>query len=128
MKLSTDPDELVRGFCAAWEAKDVERIMAHFATDAVWHNMPMAPIEGTAAIRKTIEGYVGREGSIREGSIRFDILHQIASGNVVMNERVDHLDMSGKKTAARVCGVFEITGGKIARWREYFDPKGTGEA
>jgi limonene-1,2-epoxide hydrolase len=38
-----------------------------------------------------------------------------------MNERVDVFEMGGKHVEVPVAGVFEIRGGKIAAWRDYFD-------
>jgi limonene-1,2-epoxide hydrolase len=38
-----------------------------------------------------------------------------------MNERTDRFKVGDKWVAARVMGVFEIRGGKIAAWRDYLD-------
>jgi limonene-1,2-epoxide hydrolase len=38
-----------------------------------------------------------------------------------MNERTDYVPHDGRQIALRICGVFEISGGLIAAWREYFD-------
>ena len=41
---------------------------------------------------------------------------------VVMNERTDRFHRQGGRWAAlRVMGVFELRGGKILAWRDYFD-------
>ncbi len=113
-----DPDRIVRDYCAAWSRGDVEALVAAFTEDAVYHNIPMPPCEGKAAIRSFIEGFL--PGTAK--SVEFDIRHQLVSGNVVMNERVDTLDMPNGKVALPVCGVFELTAdGKIAAWRDYFD-------
>ena len=51
----------------------------------------------------------------------FEVLRQAASGNVVMNERVDRLEVFGKRVEIPVAGVFEVADGKIRLWRDYFD-------
>lgn len=38
-----------------------------------------------------------------------------------MNERTDKLVMDGRTVELPVMGVFELSGGKIAGWRDYFD-------
>ena len=44
-----------------------------------------------------------------------------ATGNTVMTERTDHLHMGDHAIVLRVMGVFEVSNGKIAAWRDYFD-------
>lgn len=113
-----DADKIVRGFCEAWGRADLESIMAAFAEDAVYHNIPMEPCKGKEAIRGFIEGFL----KTSPGGIDFEILHQSTAGSVVMNERVDTFTMDGKQTGIPVCGVFELNGaGQIIAWRDYFD-------
>ena len=113
-----DTEQIVRDFCAAWGRADLEHIMGAFTDDAVYHNIPMPPLKGKAEIENFIKGFLA--GS--PDGIDFDIKLQVASGNLVFNERVDSFEMAEKKIAAPVCGVFELTDdGKIAAWRDYFD-------
>ncbi|MCA9512276.1 MAG: SgcJ/EcaC family oxidoreductase [Myxococcota bacterium] len=115
MSANTD---LVDAFVEAWAAKDVERIMGFFAPDAVYTNMPIdPPNEGLEAIRKTIEGFVGMAQRIE-----FVVKHTTENANgVVMNERIDRFLVGDKWAEAPVMGVFEIEGGRIKAWRDYFD-------
>ncbi|MGB6551992.1 MAG: limonene-1,2-epoxide hydrolase family protein, partial [Candidatus Binataceae bacterium] len=54
--------------------------------------------------------------------IEFKVLRAAANGNTVFNERIDIFDLgNGKKIELPVAGVFEVRGGKIALWRDYFD-------
>ena len=113
-----DSDRIVRDFSAAWGRADLDAIMDAFAEDAVYHNMPMEPLKGKAAIRAGIEGFLKQSPQ----GIEFEILNQVVAGNVVMNERIDTFEDEGKKTSAPVCGVFELgADGKIVAWRDYFD-------
>jgi limonene-1,2-epoxide hydrolase len=44
------------------------------------------------------------------------------SGNTVMVERVDVFETQGKSFDMEIAGVFEIDdGGRIKRWRDYYD-------
>jgi limonene-1,2-epoxide hydrolase len=114
-----DPDRIVRDFSEAWGRADLEQIMDAFAEEAVYHNMPMEPLKGKPAIRAGIESFF----KMSPKGIDFEIIHQVSSGNVVMNERVDTFEgEDGSKTSAPVCGIFEVDdAGKIAAWRDYFD-------
>ncbi len=112
----TDPDALVRAFCAVWKQLDVDEVMSYFADDAVYHNIPLEPAEGRDAIRGVIEMFAGMSGGID-----FAIHRQVADGNLVMNERTDTIVMGDKTVALPVMGAFEIADGKIKAWRDYFD-------
>ena len=39
----------------------------------------------------------------------------------MFTERVDRMTFNGKPVELPVAGVFEISGGKIRAWRDYFD-------
>lgn len=111
------PDELVTEFCRRWADPDPAELAAFFAEDAVFHNIPMEPIRGRAAIEEYIAGFV-----TSFGAIDYRIHHQAVSGNVVLNERTDVFTMNGRTIELPVTGVFEIVDGKIAACRDYFDP------
>jgi len=113
-----DADRIVREFCSSWATGDIELILAAFAEDAIYHNVPMPVCSGKTEIRRFLEGFLG----VIASSVHFDIRHQLVSGNVVMNERVDTIVMEESSIALPVCGVFELRDdGKIAAWRDYFD-------
>jgi len=114
--MATDPGTLVTQFCEAWVRMDPDELAEYFTDDGVYHNIPMAPLEGKQAIR---DGLAGMKAMI--SSIRFEVHRQIADGDVVMNERTDHLVMGDKTVALPVMGVFEVSGDKIRAWRDYFD-------
>jgi limonene-1,2-epoxide hydrolase len=108
-------DAMVREFIAAWERRDTEHIVGRLTDDAVYHSIPLTPIVGKAAIRDWIAGFEGKPPG------RLEIHHQIASDTVVMNERTDSITLNGQPVTLRITGVFEIEGGCIKAWREYFD-------
>jgi limonene-1,2-epoxide hydrolase len=114
--MGTNPETVVRDFCAAFRGKNVDEILGFFAADAVYHNIPIDPVQGRDAIRAVLEQFVGPAESVE-----FEILHLAAAGNVVHTERVDRFRILGRDVALPVAGVFEIQGGKITAWRDYFD-------
>jgi limonene-1,2-epoxide hydrolase len=112
----SDPTDVVRAFCAAWEARDQERILAAFTDDAIYHNIPMQPAAGKEAIKALLGMILGPATEVS-----FDIANIASNGDVVMTERVDTFRMGERTIALPVMGVFEVTDGKIAAWRDYFD-------
>jgi len=109
------PETIVRNFLAAWPRKDIGELVSYFAEDAVYHNIPVPPVVGREAIRKTFEGFLGAF------DIVLDIVNLGTSGNLVFTERVDRFDLNGKKFDLPVNGVFEVKRGKIVAFRDYFD-------
>ena len=109
-------ESLVREFCDAWSKLDADLLTGYFSPDAVYHNMPLAPLEGRDAIREFLKGFLAGVTSAE-----FHIVHLVASDDVVMTERIDAFTMAGREGAFPVCGVFEIRDGTIGAWRDYFD-------
>jgi limonene-1,2-epoxide hydrolase len=114
--MSADPIDIVTRFCKTWESVDIGALMDFFADDAVYHNIPLAPVVGKDAIRTTIDGFTA--GVDR---IEFEVLAIAANGNTVLTERVDRFVRPDKTMELPVMGTFEVVDGKIAAWRDYFD-------
>lgn len=114
--LPTDPNELVSQFCDSWANGDANTLVAYFSEDATYHNVPMEPLVGRAAIKEFLDGFFA--GTRR---VVFTTHLQVAGGDVVMNERTDTIVTSDSSMDLPVCGVFEVRDGKIARWSDYFD-------
>jgi limonene-1,2-epoxide hydrolase len=88
--------------------------------DAVYHNIPLAPVTGREAIAGTIASVL-RPGPPGIESIEFRVINIAASGPVVMTERVDVFKLPDKLFELQVMGIFEVSDGKISAWRDYFD-------
>jgi limonene-1,2-epoxide hydrolase len=116
MNTNEAPIEVVRRFCAAWSDGDLDALVAFFTDDAVYHNIPIAPVTGRDAIRTTIAGFT--QGVDR---IEFRVVNIAAEGSVVLTERVDVFVTGDRSIELPVMGTFEIAGGGIAAWRDYFD-------
>ena len=111
-------EEIIGAFVREWDTPkpDPARLLTYFTDDAVYHNMPLAPVSGKAAIGATFAGMMGQLES--RG---WQVLRQSSAGNVVMNERIDRFAQGEKKIELPVVGVFELRDGKICAWRDYFD-------
>lgn len=108
-------DRLVRSFLGAWERRDTAFIVDAFTDDGVYHAVPLEPVVGKQAIAEFVAGFE----SVPPG--RLEVRHQLSTATVVMNERTDYLTMNGRPVVLPICGVFEVDGGRIRAWREYFD-------
>jgi limonene-1,2-epoxide hydrolase len=114
--MTTDSTALVQRFCDAFARRDIDEILGFFTEEAVYHNMPMPAMTGKPAIRSVLQMFLG-PATFAE----FEVLNIAASGDVVLTERIDRFEVGGKKIELAVMGTFEVTGGKIAAWRDYFD-------
>lgn len=112
------PTETVKAFVGHWNSGDMEAMYAMCADNVIWHNIPMEPIEGLAAMRAAVDGFMGPVESCEWE------IHSIAEcGNRVLTERTDAFNLaSGRRAALPVMGTFELDqNGRIAVWRDYFD-------
>lgn len=114
--MSTTPAEVVAEFIASWPGGDAAHLASFFAEDAVYHNIPMDPISGREAIEATFASFM-----VMAERIEFETLHTAVDGNLVMTERVDRFISPERTIVLPVMGSFEVAGGKIRAWRDYFD-------
>lgn len=115
------PIDVVRKFCAAWsDNAGTSQLTAFLTDDAVYHNIPMAPVTGRRAIANNIDSFI-RPGPPGIKSIQFRVINIAANGPVVMTERVDRFSLPHKAFELPVMGTFEVRDGKISAWRDYFD-------
>ena len=111
--------EVVRSFIEAWSRNDLDEIMSFFAPDCVYHNIPVQPVQGTAAIRAVLQGFMGMASEVDW------VVHHLAEtpDGVVLTERSDRFLVRGKWIELPVMGAFAVRDGRIAEWRDYFDMK-----
>lgn len=114
--MANDSERIVNDFCKAWSRRNLDELMGFFAEDAVYHNIPMPPAKGKDAIRNVINTFLPMASAVE-----FKVLKTAASGDLVMNERVDIFQMGNKRVELPVAGAFEVRNGKIVAWRDYFD-------
>ena len=112
-----NPTQIVTDFCNAVPRRNVEELVGFFSADAVYHNIPIAPVKGRDAIAATLRGFIDPSTQAE-----FELLSLAAEGSKVLTERIDRFTINGKKIALPVMGAFEIDAhGKISAWRDYFD-------
>jgi limonene-1,2-epoxide hydrolase len=116
-----DARQIVEEFCAAVGRKDLATCESLCAEQVVYHNVGSDPA-------------VGRDATLAALKFQFDMFEPIAfvirnlavDGDTVLTERVDEITVNGIMAPVPVMGTFEIRGGVIAAWRDYFDMGLTG--
>ena len=107
----------VVAFLESWEGRDIDHIMSFFADDAVYHNVPVAPITGLAGIRQIFQAFLD---AFPEAAL--DIVNVASRPGLVFAERIDRFTTNdGRKVILPVNGVFVLEAGKITRFSDYFD-------
>ena len=113
----SEEQRIVLDFIDACSANDIERILGFFDADCVYHNIPVAPVKGIEPIRKVLESFLRMAGKVD-----WQVRNVAVAGNgTVLTERLDRFLMGEKWVELPVMGAFEVRGGKITAWRDYFD-------
>jgi limonene-1,2-epoxide hydrolase len=105
-------------FFTAVEARDRDAVLAFFAPDAVYHNIPLEPRTGHDAIWQELAQVLDLCDDVNW------VVHTIAedADGRVLTERSDRFHIKGGGWAEfKVMGIFELRDGRIHRWRDYFD-------
>lgn len=116
MAESQTPTQIVTAFLEAMGRKDYDAGLQYVADDCEYENLPMGKAIGPAGVRAVLEPFFA---PLLENDLK--ILRQAAQGDVVFFERLDRHRLPDRWVELPVTGVFEVRGGKIAVWREYFD-------
>jgi limonene-1,2-epoxide hydrolase len=113
----TENQAIVRAFVEAFNANDLPKIMGFFHPDAVYHNIPVEPVQGTEAIQAVIQGFLGLASEVDW------IVHNIAESEsgAVLTERTDRFHIRDTWLELPVMGAFVVRDGKLSEWRDYFD-------
>ncbi len=114
--MSADEASVV-AFLQSWGGRDIDHIMSYFAEDAVYHNVPVAPIAGLSGIRQIFQAFLD---AFPKAAL--DIVNVVGRPGLVFAERIDRFTTTdGRKVVLPVNGVFVLEAGKITRFSDYFD-------
>jgi limonene-1,2-epoxide hydrolase len=115
----------VQQFFDALDAETLDASVAGFSAavtdDFVWQNSGFPTCEGRDAAVAFLRGFAEQ---LRLTGIRVETLAIAAHGDTVVTERIDHF-VNGQQVLASLplAGTLEVAGGRIAAWRDYFDPR-----
>jgi limonene-1,2-epoxide hydrolase len=111
------PLEITKLFLKALEPLAYDNALALVAEACEYTNPPpIGTVHGPAGIRAVLEPFFA---PTLENEIR--ILRQASQGPIVVLERLDRHRLADKWVELPVTGVFEVHGGLITYWRDYFD-------
>ncbi|MDG3012744.1 limonene-1,2-epoxide hydrolase [Rhodococcus sp. D2-41] len=111
-----DGAEAVAQFLRALAREDVDGAMRLVAPQIVYENVSLPTLRGRDRVRRVF-------GVLARTPAGFDVrIHRIAqNGSAVLTERTDVLFLGPFRLQFWVCGVFEVSDGRITLWRDYFD-------
>jgi len=112
------PVQVVEAFVAAWNRMDLDGVLGLLHEEIVYHNVPLEPLHGKAAV----SDYLRSRWIFEE--IDWEVPNIAVTGNTVLTERVDRFVLDGRAVALPVMGAFEIRDERIVAWRDYFDLAG----
>ena len=115
--------EAVRRVCEHWPELTREEFHALLAPDCVYLNVPMPQMQciGPDQAYDFLQGFMGKWMAV-ELSLRLIR----GDRDAVLVERVERFRKrsgDGPEALLRSMGAFELRDGKIAHWRDYFDPR-----
>ena len=111
------PFDVVSAFMTAMEQSDYDTAMTFVSDDCEYVNVPPIPtVYGPDGIRGVLEPFFAPTLSNE-----FIIKTTAEAGPVVFLERVDRHQLAKGWVELPVAGVFEVHGGLITAWRDYFD-------
>jgi len=117
MAMGSENEAIVREFLALWAIRDADAMVAMFAEDGVYDNVPeKRPMVGREAIRTWL-------GMVFDHITRIDvdILTIASSGEWVLNERIDDHIHGETHMPLPVMNATRIVDGKIVMFRDYYD-------
>jgi limonene-1,2-epoxide hydrolase len=114
-KSDVDNARIVETFLYALQDEDLDTAEALLADNLVYQNVGLPTINGRDRTMRLFKSIQGRTGF----AVKF---HRVAAdGTAVLTERTDALTIGPLRLQFWVCGVFEVHGGRITLWRDYFD-------
>lgn len=114
--VAAENERVILEFMEAWSRLDPVELASYFTEDGVYDNVPTTRNEGRVAVQEVITGITQSWDETV-----WEVTNVVASGNLVMVERVDRTRAGDKSVNLPVVGVFEMEEGKIKEWRDYFD-------
>jgi len=111
------PASLVTDFLKLLEAGDVDAACDLLAVDVTYINVSLPTIRGRERVRRVFNRMMARK------SAGFEVhFHRIAvDGPSVLTERTDVLIFGPVRVQIWVWGRFDVAGGRITVWKDYFD-------
>jgi len=116
----TNPGDYVTRFIENIEQSHFTAAMDMVSDDCEYDNVPITKVFGKEAMIQILSDFLAAATKVE-----WLIHHQVSSGDmehgVVMNERTDRFEMDDRWIELDIAGLFVVSDGKIALWRDYID-------
>ncbi len=113
----SSPTDVVQQFMKLMEPLNYDDALKLVSDECEYTNPPpFGTVRGPAGIRAVLEPFFGP--TLKN---EFKILRAASAGPVVLLERLDRHLFGDKWVELPVTGVYEVHGGVITYWRDYFD-------
>ena len=110
--------QVVQEFCDLMVKRDAESLRPYLADHVVYQNTGMPAASGIDEVIANVAG----QFAMFPDSYEYRTINIVGEGDVVMNERLDHVrGPDGGVHALPVMGTFIVRDGKITRWTDYWD-------
>jgi limonene-1,2-epoxide hydrolase len=118
-----DGEQLMRRFLGYWASRNAEAMIACFAEDGVYDNVPDGkPMVGRAAIKAWLDACFGHLTCID-----VEILRHAINGEWILSERIDDHIVGEKHMPLPVMNATRIVDGQIVMFRDYYCRKTVAE-
>jgi len=105
---------LVTDFCAAWSARDMNKVLPFLSDDCVYRmTETTAPANGHDGVVQRLKTWVDTASLVE-----FRILDTMAAGPIVITHRIDRF-LTAQPLTWEGVGVFFVKDGKIKEWSDY---------
>jgi limonene-1,2-epoxide hydrolase len=119
---SADGEKVARSFIDSWTTKPIDEIVGHLDENVVFINVPdPKPIKGRKDAKTFLEPFFQKDPLVVPFTFKTEVKHLAANGPDVLLDRVDTFVIAGKTWEIPVATYFEVKGGKITVWKDYFD-------
>ena len=112
---ATDARRTVLELFDALHRLDWERYYGLMTDDIDYRMGTELQLRGVEAVRRSM----ARLGTFTRMDAQ--IIAMVAEGDTVMTERIDHVEVGGRRADLPVAGTLIVRNGRIAAWRDYFD-------
>jgi limonene-1,2-epoxide hydrolase len=117
--MSAENEAIVTQLLNAWSRLDFAAAAELVADSFTYQPDPSAKlIEGKDKVRAEWQSYLKFMKSYE-----YKVLHMLSAGNVVVMERTEWIGTKRGRTELPIMGIFELSGGKLTAWRDYWDTK-----
>ncbi len=113
----TRPVDLVRRFLDLLQQGDVDSAADLLADDVSWINVSLPAVRGRERVHRVLAQAFARP------QVGLEVyLHKVAvDGDSVLTERTDVMIFGPVRVQVWVWGRFDVAGGRIEVWKDYFD-------